>query len=110
MDIMDFANDDNFKTSWVSNKTIRQPWIEFDLGKEQTFNTLVLAERSANITSYKIECFSNGKWQPLLIGENKKQFKFHRFNSIAANKIKLTITTFTEPPAITEFGVYLEKR
>lgn len=110
MDIMDFANDDNFKSSWVSNPTVKQPWIEIDLKSNQAFNTIVVAEKAPNISHYKIEYFTEGKWITLLTGENKKRFKFHRFAKVSGSKIKLIILEFTNQPAISEVGVYNESR
>ncbi|HTE25050.1 alpha-L-fucosidase [Flavitalea sp.] len=110
MNIMDFANDDDFRSSWISNTTVKQPWIEIDLMKSQPFNTIVVAEKSANISRYKIEFFNDGKWTTLITGENKKRFKFHRFPKVTGSKIRLSILEFTGQPAITEIGVYNEKR
>ena len=28
MDIMDFANDDDYKTSWQSHPSVKEPWLE----------------------------------------------------------------------------------
>jgi alpha-L-fucosidase len=109
MNIMDFANDDDFKTSWISNSTVKQPWIEIDLTQSQQFNMIVVGEKSADIKRYTIEYFNNGKWTSLITGDNNKKFKFHRFPLVTGSKIKLTILEFTGQPAITEIGVYREK-
>ena len=110
MDIMDFANDDNFHSAWVSNKTVKKPWIEIDLKERKTFNTVVIAERKANVTEYKIEYFDNGSWKEIANGENRKKFKFNRFNDVQGIKIRLSLLSFTDQPAITELQVYQEKR
>lgn len=82
MNIMDFANDDDFKSAWISNSTVAEPWIEIDLLQTKTFNTIVIAEKSPNVSGYKIEYFLNGKWIELLVGELKARFKFHRFPQV----------------------------
>ncbi|RYG53698.1 MAG: carbohydrate-binding protein [Chitinophagaceae bacterium] len=110
MDIMDFANDDDYKTSWVSNKTVKQPWFEVDLGAIKTFNTIVIAEKNENITGYTVEYFENGKWKELFKGDNARKFKFHRFKAVKGNKVRLKLNNFSGQPAITEFQVYNEIR
>ena len=42
--IMDFANDDDFNTSWVSNPEVKNPWIYVTLGKEQAINMVTITE------------------------------------------------------------------
>ncbi len=55
MNIMDFANDDDFTTSWISNPTVKSPWYEIDFDKDKGFNTIVIAEQKQNITNYRLE-------------------------------------------------------
>ena len=110
--IMDFGNDDNFSSEWQSNRSVRQPWFEVVLGvKEQTFNTITISQRNENkILAYKLEYLSNNKWKTLFDGENDDIIKIHRFNEVRGNKVRITINKFSAPPAISEFGVYNEKR
>jgi alpha-L-fucosidase len=112
MNIMDFGNDDNFNTSWVSNPEVKHPWYEVDLGKEQAFNMIVLTEggHKPSIKKYRIEYFVNNKWQPLLTGEDASRTKIHRFPTVWGNKVRILIDSFDTPPAIAEFGVYDERR
>ncbi|RYY11446.1 MAG: discoidin domain-containing protein [Chitinophagaceae bacterium] len=109
MNIMDFANDDDFKTSWISNSTIKQPWIEIDLTKNTPFNCIVIAESATNVSGYNVEYFHNGKWSLLLKGDNKKRFKFHRFPKVTGSRIRLSIVDFTGLPGVTEIGLYEER-
>jgi len=55
MNIMDFATDDDYHTSWQANKTVPQPWYEIDFKNERSFNTVVVAEQKANITGYALD-------------------------------------------------------
>lgn len=109
MDIMDFANDDNFRSSWNSNKTVKQPWLEIEFGKERSFNMVSITEAKANVSGYRVEYFQNGKWIPVVTGNNKGRVKIHRFNTVRGTKIKLTIDQFEISPSIAEFAVYEEK-
>jgi alpha-L-fucosidase len=111
MNIMDFANDDNFRSAWRSNPSVKTPWIEIDLGVEQPFNTITIAEggNQSNIRQYRIEYMENNVWKPLAAGNNDKKIKVERFRPVWGNKIKIIIDHYEAPPAIAEIGVYNEK-
>ncbi|MCD0490470.1 alpha-L-fucosidase [Pedobacter sp. MC2016-14] len=110
MNIMDFGNDDNFGTSWSSNPSVKNPWFEIDLQKDQRFNTIVITERRPNINSYRLEYFSNGVWKPLTSGNETNKVKIHRFESVWGGKVRILIDGSKSNPSIAEFGVYNERR
>jgi alpha-L-fucosidase len=108
--IMDFANDDDFHSSWVSNPTVKLPWYEIDFKKEQAINAVVIAEEKANITNYKLEYYLDGVWKPLFEGENGNRIKVHRFDRVWAGKVRISIEKSEKQASIAEFQVYNERR
>jgi alpha-L-fucosidase len=110
MNIMDFANDDDFTTSWISNLTVKSPWYEIDFDREKGFNTIVVAEEKANITNYKLEYEENGVWKTIFDGENGNKIKIHRFNRVWGNKVRISVSKADHQVSIAEFGVYNEQR
>lgn len=108
--IMDFANDDNFGTSWRSNPTVKEPWFEVVFDKEKAFNMIVLTESRPNITSYRLEYEANGVWKPIFSGENSHRVKIHRFDRVWGEKVRVAIEASNTPASIAEFGVYNERR
>ncbi len=108
--IMDFGNDDDFTTAWLSNKVVKNPWYSVDLEKDMPFNMVTITEDSPNITKYCVEYFANGKWQPLLTGGQTGKVKIHRFDTVYGGKVRILIDEFKQPPAISEFGVYCERK
>jgi alpha-L-fucosidase len=108
--IMDFGNDDNFKTAWQSNKAVKNPWYEVEFDAIKSFNAIVIAEPSANIKNYRLEYFANGAWKPILTSDNKNRIKINRFKTVQGTKVRILIDGFDTPPAIAEFGVYSENR
>lgn len=108
--IMDFANDDDFTTSWQSNQEVKQPWYEINFDKAQRFNMVSIVEDGNNIRKYRLEYEENGVWKPLLSGEEKGRVKIHRFDSVWSGRVRMLIDEFSAPPAIAEFGVYNERR
>ncbi|SEL78006.1 alpha-L-fucosidase [Chitinophaga rupis] len=110
MNIMDFANDDDFTTSWTSNTTVKQPWWEVVLDRDKPFNAITITEAEPSITKYHAEYFQNGVWKPLFTGDNKSRVKIHRFDRVWGGKVRITIDQFNKAPRIAEVGVYDERR
>lgn len=113
MQIMDFANDDDFTTGWESNKSVAKPWLEIELGSsEQPFNMITITEKDNknDIHTYKLEYLHNNKWKTIFSGTKSDIIKVHRFNEVSGNKVRITIDGFKAAPTIAEFGVYNERR
>lgn len=113
MQLMDFANDDNFKTGWESNPLVSKPWLEIELGNnEQPFNMITITEKNKknDIQSYKLEYLHNGKWQTIFSGVKSDVIKIHRFDKVWGNKVRISIAESKDSPTIAEFGVYNERR
>lgn len=113
MQLMDFANDDSFKTGWESNPLVSKPWLEIELGNnEQPFNMITITEKNNknDIQSYKLEYLHNGKWQTIFSGVKSDVIKIHRFDKVWGNKVRISIEESKGSPTIAEFGVYNERR
>ena len=106
---MDFANDDNFSTSWQSNKHVSTPFWQVDLEKTQKIDMIVLTEQQAGvIQQYSIEYFDGRNWISLFDGNalTDSRVKIHRFKPVTAQKVRITIKKSSQPPALCEVGVY----
>lgn len=110
MDIMDFANDDDFKTSWVSHSSVKEPWYEISFKVEKAVNMIVVAEKTSNIENYVLEYWSGTEWKQLFNGDNANSIKVHRFNRVWTSKIRMRIIKSKSTASIAEFGVYEERR
>ncbi|WP_443947452.1 alpha-L-fucosidase [Pedobacter sp. AW1-32] len=110
MNIMDFANDDSYRTSWTSNPTISKPWFEVDLQNEQPVNMIVVAEQKANIDRYALEYWNGVTWKILFEGKNSERIKIHRFNRVWSSKLRIRIEHSAETASIAEFQVFNERR
>ncbi|MBL0742990.1 alpha-L-fucosidase [Chryseolinea lacunae] len=108
--IMDFANDDDFSTAWISNPTVKKPWWEVNLQGEKPFNTVTVMESDAHVKTYRIEYYSNGTWKLLLAAESKGKFNVHRFDRVWGERLRITIDEFNGAPALAEVGLYDERR
>jgi len=110
MQIMDFGNDDDFTTTWVSNTIVQEPWYEVELDRTRPFNMVTIADPEASILSYKLLCRSDGVWKEILTANNDCKVKIHRFDTKWGDRVKLVITKFRQQASLSEFGVYNEQR
>ena len=108
--IMDFANDDDFTTSWISNPTVEHPWYEINFDREKAFNAISITEEKPNISKYHLEYFSDGEWKPIFNGENIKKVKINRFDRVWGSKVRMWIDKSEHQASIAEFGIYDERR
>lgn len=108
--IMDFGNDDDFTTAWLSNPAIKEPWYEIDFDRDRPFNMITITEPHSNTTAYHIEYFSDGKWVPLLKGNISNRVKVHRFKQVWGGKVRIYFDQFKEAPGISELGIYNERK
>ena len=109
MMIMDYANDDNFTTSWVSSPFVKKPFWEVSLKDNSAINMIVITEAEPGcLQKYALEYEINGKWNKLFDGQtqNQSRVKIHRFDTVHANKVRINIQESKGNPQIVEFGVY----
>jgi alpha-L-fucosidase len=110
MMIMDFGNDDSFRSSWQSNPEVAEPWFEVDFPREKFFNAVIVYDTKQCIRRYRLLYEQDGEWINITSGSNDLKVKVHRFDRVRGNKIKIIIDESTSPPAIAEFCVYDEAR
>ena len=113
MNLHDLAIDDSFSSSWVSHPSVKEPWLQVELGDVYPVNAVVLTDNHDKaITSYRIECRNNGKWSTVFEGPapTEKRVKINRFNTVLADAVKLTVTDANGNVQVRELGVYNEKR
>ncbi len=113
-EIHDFANDDNFYSSWKSNPAVESPWLLIDLEGTKTFNTISISfSNDYNLDSYALDCRQGDKWVEIFNGEapTPRKVKIHRFDNIDGDAVRLrTPKPADRDVAIAEFGIYNEKR
>ena len=110
MNIMDFANDDDYKSSWTSNPAVEKPWLEIDLKNEKAINMIVVAEQKSNINTYILEYWNGVEWKKTFEGKNDSRIKIHRFDRVWTSKVRIRITHSKETSSIAEFQLFNERR
>jgi len=110
MNLMDFANDDNFRSTWTSNHTVKEPWYELIFKEAMPCNMIVLTSGNTSTSTYRLQYYADGKWRDIkAINEGEKKVKIFRFERIWSEKIKVTILQSDKTPAIAEFSVFNER-
>jgi len=110
MNIMDFATDDSYKSSWTSNSEVKKPWFEVDFKNEKDINMIVVAEQKVNIDTYILEYWNGVAWKKVFEGKNEDRIKIHRFDRVWTSKVRIRIEHAKETPSIAEFQVFNERR
>ena len=107
----DFANDDDFSSSWMSHPMVEQPWWEVWLPKDKAFHRITILEEEAGvIEEYRLDYLQGGKWTTLFDGKaDPCRLKQHTFPAVKAEKVRITILRHKDEVKIAEFGVYAER-
>lgn len=109
----DFAVDDNYSSGWISSTTVKEPWLQVDLGTTTPINSVVITDQGDDqITSYRIEYRNNGEWKTIYDGPaiTSKRVKVNRFDKVYADAVKIIVTGANGQVIIRELGVYNEQR
>ena len=112
----DQANDGNFRSSWYLEEGKTSGWLEVDLKKPESFNTLTIVEPVGQLDNYPVsrirscrfECWNGKNWIGLTGGEAPKPATIHRIPRIASQKVRLVLESSRQMPHIAEIGVYDE--
>lgn len=119
MNISDFANDDDFNSSWIPSPFVKNPFLEIDFDKETTFNAIGIIEHSegnkganymTKMGSYKLQFWDGKEWKNIDIQTSNQPVWIHRFSPVHSFKVRLQINEFKPGLGIAELTVYNENR
>lgn len=94
--------DANLFTRWIPAAEDKQPWLELDFGKPETFNSIVCGEYDHNIRSFRVEAQVDGKWQEILTGGDIKHHFQASFPEVTAQRYRITLTECNPSPWLAE--------
>jgi alpha-L-fucosidase len=112
----DQANDGDFRSSWYLDEAQTSGWLEVDLKKLESFNTVSLVEpvdqrdhySESRIRNYRFEYWDGENWIRLAGGETPMPTTIHRIPRISSQKVRLLFESSQQMPHIAEIGVYDE--
>src|SRR5580700_2292723 len=91
----DQANDGDFRSSWYLDEAQTSGWLEVDLKKMESFNTVSLVEpvgqwdnyRKSRIRNYRFEYWNGDNWIRLTGGETPTGATIHRIPRVSSQKV-----------------------
>ena len=108
MMLMDFANDDNFSSAWVSGVQVKDPWWSVTLDDDTPVGMVVITERKAGVLrSFRLELLQDGVWTPVEAAEEDAgRVHILRFPQRPADAVRIRFLSWQGELAIAEVGVY----
>ena len=108
MMLMDFANDDDFSSCWVSSPMVREPWWSVTLPEDTPVDMVVMTEKKADVVKkWQLELRQDGIWTPVRAQEEViGRVHILRFPQRPADAVRLKFTRWDGELAIAEIGVY----
>jgi alpha-L-fucosidase len=112
----DQANDGDFRSSWYLEEGKTSGWLEVDLRRQESFNTVTFVEPvgqwddypTGRIRSYRFECWNGENWIRLTGDVAPQPVNIHRIPRVSSQRIRLRFESSQEMPHIAEIGVYDE--
>lgn len=107
--LMDYANDDNFGSCWISNDLVEKPFWQVELGSPTPINMVTVTEGNAGaMAQYDIDYRIGNEWHTIYSGPapTPKRVKIHRFDTVTADAVRISITRKNGQIKIAEVGVY----
>jgi alpha-L-fucosidase len=105
--------DGNRATAWVTDDSVTTPEVTFDLREQTKFNVVRLREDlrlGQRVEAFALDQWKDGAWQQFHTGTSIGSCRLVRTPAdIGTNRVRLRITQSPVCPALSEFGLYLEK-
>ncbi len=107
MNLMDFANDDNFHTAWVSSPQVKEPWWKVDLDGATPIDMVVITEAEGSaMAGYRVETLLNGVWTEVArSGGESGRVHICRFPAAMAESVRIRFSPGEGSLAIAEVCV-----
>lgn len=111
MNLMDFANDDNFSTCWVSSPEVEKPWWMVELDKATPVGMVVITEGNNSLMSeYTVEIRHDGVWKQVdrqtQVSSIQGRVHISRFTPVEAEAVRVCFIARQNALSIAEIGVY----
>jgi len=100
-------NRGHFWRYWQPKPNDKQPWIELDLGRSETFSSVGIRELFGQIRGFKIQAWKNKKWETFYEGDTLDTLFVDLGKPITAQRVRLVILGDTgETPNLVEFDLF----
>ena len=109
MFLMDFANDDNFSSRWISSPEVSKPWWSVTLDPGTILGSVVVTESKAGVLQeFVIERALNGLWTPIpgTVETTAGSVHILRFPPVPTNALRIRFLRWDGELSIAEIGAY----
>jgi alpha-L-fucosidase len=101
--------DDDPRTFWAAGAAVTDPTMEFDLGREESFDRLLLQENFRNgqrVEEFVLEANRSGAWVKVVRGTTIGYKRLLRFAPVTTQHVRFRILRSRGQPEIASFGLY----
>jgi len=101
--------DGDKETYWSTDDWTTAATVDFDLGKECTFNVAELAEYikiGQRVEEFVLEAWDGQSWKEFARRTTVGYKRLLRFDDVTAHKVRLSILSSRVCPTISDFGLY----
>ena len=111
MNLMDFANDDNFASCWVSSPAVKEPWWSVYLDPDTPVGMVVVTEGpGCRLDGFTVDLFHDGVWKTIdrrpEAASPGSKVHILRFPATRADAVMVHFRAWKGPLSIAEIGVY----
>ena len=109
MFLMDFANDDDFRSRWISSPAVREPWWSVTLDKGTLLGSVVITETGdGRLEDFVIEKLVRGRWEAISDVGKTVAGRVHilRFPPVRTDGLRVRFLRWEGPLSIAEIGAY----
>jgi alpha-L-fucosidase len=112
MNLMDFANDDQFNTCWVSSPEVQHPWWMVELDEASPIGMVVVTEgKNSRLEEFEVEIRQGGLWKTVDRQSVSSPRRVHisRFTPVEGEAVRVRFIAKQGMLSIAEIGVYPQK-
>ena len=111
MNLMDFANDDNFTSCWVSSPAVKEPWWSVYLDPGTPVGTVVVTGGpGCRLDGFTVDLFHDGVWKTIdgrpEAASPGSKVHILRFPATPADAVTVHFDSWDGPLSVAEIGVY----
>jgi alpha-L-fucosidase len=106
----ELAVDGDPQSGWTFNPGIQSAWLEVDLGKPYTFDSVWLNEPYERIRKFELQAKQGNVWRTFHRGTTIGEDFTLEFDPITAQFVRLQVMETTINPLVAEFQVFMANR